>query len=252
MKLLRRTKSSRGLLLVLLGLALAAGGVAAITFPAIVREPARGVLLVANPALGDPNFTRTVVLITDHGIPGSVGLVLNRASDTSVAAAIPGLADLEDADITLRYGGPVSMNSIRLLVQSERRIDAADQLLDDVYFVNTSTLLHELLSDTHGRDDLAIRYYAGFAAWSPGQLAAEIARGDWYLVQGDAPTIFAEDGEQLWQQLVETLAGLWVLVENPRTNRHTLRSATVNTVTDPRRLGTPDVSTAYNQNQNTK
>lgn len=215
---LRRTNAGHRLILLSLALVLAAGAAAAVTFPELVREPARGVLLVANPALGDPNFAQTVVLITDHGILGSVGLVLNRASETSVVASIPGIADLEDADIMLRYGGPVGMNSIRLLVGSEHPIEAADQLLEGVYFVNTSALLRELLADAHGPADLTIRYYAGFAAWSPGQLEAEVARGDWYLVRGDASTIFAADTAQLWHELVETLAGLWVLGENAQRN----------------------------------
>lgn len=213
MNLLRRTERGFCLIVVSLCLALATEATAA-TYPVVVDEPARGVLLVANPTLRDPNFARTVVLLTDHGLLGSVGLVLNRTTDAAVVAAIPGLADLENADITLRYGGPVGINSIRLLVRSARRIDAADQILDEVYFVNTSALLHELLSDTRTRDDMTIQYYAGFGAWSPGQLAMEIARGDWYLVQGDAATIFAADPEHVWDELIEMLAGLWVLGEN--------------------------------------
>lgn len=212
MNLLRRI--DRALYLVVVLLCLTPGADAAASFPAAAEEPARGVLLVAKPSLHDPNFAQTVVLLTDHGNLGSVGIVLNRATDAAVVASIPGLADLEDAEITLRYGGPVGMNSIRLLVRSPHRIDGADHLLDEVYFVNTSALLHELLEDTRGRDELTIRYYAGFAAWSPGQLATEIARGDWYLVQGKAATIFAADGAELWRELIETLAGLWVLGEN--------------------------------------
>lgn len=207
----------RGLYLLALSLGLTlAADAAAVSFPVVVDEPARGVVLVANPALGDPNFAQTVVLLTDHGILGSVGLVLNRATDAAVVASIPGIADLEHADITLRYGGPVGLNSIRLLVHSPHPIDNAERILDDVYFVNTAALLHELLADTRGRDNLTIHYYAGFAAWSPGQLATEIARGDWYLVQGDAATVFTADGARLWRELIETLAGLWVLGENVR------------------------------------
>lgn len=213
MSLLRRIESAPYLIVASLCLAFTVEA-AAVSFPVGVDEPARGVFLVAKPALGDPNFAQTVVLLTDHGLRGSVGLVLNRSTDAAVVASIPELAELENADVTLRYGGPVGMNSIRLLVRSPHPIDAAERLLDDVYFVNTATLLHELLADPHGRDELQIRYYAGFAAWSPGQLATEIARGDWYLVQGDATTIFAADGEPLWRALVEALAGLWVLGEN--------------------------------------
>ena len=38
----------------------------------------RGQLLIASPALLDPNFRRTVVLVTEHGEEGAAGLVLNR------------------------------------------------------------------------------------------------------------------------------------------------------------------------------
>ncbi len=44
----------------------------------------RGQLLVAGPALLDPNFWRTVVLIVEHNEEGALGLVLNRPSETSV------------------------------------------------------------------------------------------------------------------------------------------------------------------------
>ena len=44
----------------------------------------RGQLLVAAPALSDPNFERTVVLVTEHTSDGAMGLVLNRPTDTTV------------------------------------------------------------------------------------------------------------------------------------------------------------------------
>ena len=49
----------------------------------------RGQLLVAGPALLDPNFWRTVVLIVEHNEEGALGLVLNRPSETSVGEAVP-------------------------------------------------------------------------------------------------------------------------------------------------------------------
>ena len=51
----------------------------------------RGKLLIASPALEDPNFDRTVVLITEHGEEGAMGIVLNRPSESEVAAVIPEL-----------------------------------------------------------------------------------------------------------------------------------------------------------------
>ena len=42
------------------------------------NESVRGRLLVATPDLRDPNFSRTVVLMLEHGDDGALGVVLNR------------------------------------------------------------------------------------------------------------------------------------------------------------------------------
>ena len=54
-----------------------------------------GRLLVAAPALEDPNFRRTVVLMLEHSPEGALGLVLNRPTPLVSREALPaGLADL--------------------------------------------------------------------------------------------------------------------------------------------------------------
>ena len=58
----------------------------------------RGQLLVASPALLDPNFHRTVVLLVEHGEAGALGVVLNRPSGAQVAEAAPPLSDLVEPE----------------------------------------------------------------------------------------------------------------------------------------------------------
>ena len=38
----------------------------------------KGVVLIATPALRDPNFRQTVILLCEHGPEGALGVVLNR------------------------------------------------------------------------------------------------------------------------------------------------------------------------------
>ena len=61
-------------------------------------ESLRGQLLVAGPALLDPNFWRTVVLVVEHNEDGALGLVLNRPSETNVGEAVPQLGTLLDPE----------------------------------------------------------------------------------------------------------------------------------------------------------
>ena len=58
----------------------------------------RGKLLLAGPTLKDPNFDRTVVLITEHNEDGAMGLVINRPSEATVGDAVPDLTWVADAD----------------------------------------------------------------------------------------------------------------------------------------------------------
>jgi putative transcriptional regulator len=182
--------------------------------PQLVREPARGVFLVATKNLRDGNFSNAVVLLTDHSIAGSVGLIINRASSVSVVSIVPNLRSLADADAKLHFGGPVSLHSVRILVKSPVNIPSSERLMQNLYFVNSVAVLHALLQSDRTIAERTMRYYAGYAAWSPGQLQREISRGDWRLIAADINTVFADDVEVIWQNIAEQLEGTWVLLDN--------------------------------------
>ncbi|POX65535.1 hypothetical protein C3481_16200, partial [Microbacterium sp. Ru50] len=70
-----------------------------------------GRLLVATPALADPNFDRAVVLLLDHDEEGSLGVVLNRPTPVGVADILQPWADLAGEPGVVFQGGPVSLDS---------------------------------------------------------------------------------------------------------------------------------------------
>ena len=61
-------------------------------------ESLRGKLLIASPAIVDPHFRQTVVLLAEHTDEGAMGVVLNREADVTVGEAVPGLAYLAGGD----------------------------------------------------------------------------------------------------------------------------------------------------------
>ena len=74
-----------------------------------------GQLLIASPALLDPNFRRAVVLITEHSDEGAAGLVLNRPSPASVSELVPELEPLVEDEEQVWLGGPVQPNAVLVL-----------------------------------------------------------------------------------------------------------------------------------------
>jgi len=65
-----------------------------------------GRLLVAAPALDDPNFDRAVVLVLDHDEDGALGVVLNRPSSVLVADTLEDWTALAASPPVVFGGGP--------------------------------------------------------------------------------------------------------------------------------------------------
>ncbi|ROR32732.1 YqgE/AlgH family protein [Inmirania thermothiophila] len=166
-------------------------------------EPGPGNLLVAAPHLRDPNFVHTVVLLVSHG-GGTMGLVLNRPSRVSVAEALPDIAALAGREDPLYIGGPVARGVVSVLARSAEALPKAREVIPGVWM----SLSREALGAALARPETPWRAYAGYAGWAPGQLEAEIARGDWRVVPARAEDVFAADPEGLWRRLAY---GQWAL-----------------------------------------
>ncbi|MGW0535726.1 YqgE/AlgH family protein [Streptomyces sp. NPDC003032] len=171
-----------------------------------------GRLLVATPALADPNFDRAVVLLLDHDEEGSLGVVLNRPTPVDVADILEGWGALTGAPGVVFQGGPVSLDSalgVAVIPGEEgaslgtrprpgradpvgfRRVHGAIGLVD-------LEAPPELLSPALG----SLRIFAGYSGWGPGQLETELADGAWYVVESEPGDVSSPDPERLWRAVL--------------------------------------------------
>jgi putative transcriptional regulator len=169
-------------------------------------DSTRGQLLIAGPGLVDPNFWRTVVLIVEHSEEGALGLVLNRPSETTVGEAVSELEQLLDLDDPLYIGGPVQPSALIVLAEFEDSSDAALLAFDDIGVLASGA-----------QDDPAVgvrrgRAFVGHAGWGPGQLDAELERGDWILEPAQSHDAFTSDPADLWQEVLTRKGGSYALV----------------------------------------
>src|SRR5438874_13673403 len=135
-------------------------------------ESLRGHLLVASPALLDPNFRRAVVLVTEHGEEGAAGLVLNRPSPVEVAGAVPQLEPLVDDGEQVWVGGPVQPEAVLVLGEFVDPDDAAVPLFGALGFPSLAEPA-EIVPATTRR-----RAFAGHAGWGVGQPETGVAHDD--------------------------------------------------------------------------
>ena len=173
----------------------------------------RGIFLIARSGLNDPNFSRSVILITHYDDTGTTGLVINRTLPIPAAEAIPPIARLGLDPGELHAGGPVAMDSLQLLIRAPGGMDESTRILDDVYLISERLALERLLEGNFSGS--ALRLYAGYAGWGPGQLESELLRGDWYLWPADPGHIFSAPPDSIWPKLIQQAAAHWVLFAVP-------------------------------------
>ncbi|MEE1937864.1 YqgE/AlgH family protein [Streptomyces sp. TRM 70361] len=158
-----------------------------------------GRLLVATPALTDPNFDRAVVLLLDHDEEGSLGIVLNRPTPVDVGDVLEPWAALAGEPGVVFQGGPVSLDAalgVAVIPGAEgplgwRRVHGAIGLVD-------LEAPPELLAAELG----SLRIFAGYAGWGPGQLESELEEGAWYVVESEPGDVYAPDPQRLWRSVL--------------------------------------------------
>jgi putative transcriptional regulator len=174
--------------------------------PEPVEDSLRGKLLVASPALIDPNFARTVVLITEHNSEGAMGIILNRPSSTAVEAAVPELAEIAGGEPVF-VGGPVQPEALVLLAEFADLSAAAWIVVADVGLASADRELDEL-ADAVRRG----RVYAGYSGWGPGQLEMEMDEESWIVEPPIPSELFPEDPEHLWNNVLARKGGHYALI----------------------------------------
>jgi len=167
-----------------------------------------GRLLVATPMLGDPNFERTVVLMLEHNEAGALGLVLNRPSDVALFEPLPEWGALAAAPPVVFVGGPVEQGAAIGLGRRREGV-AADGFNPVLGPIGTLDL-------SLGPDELAgieaVRVFAGYAGWGPGQLEGELALGSWFVVDAEPDDVLAGAPDELWSRVLRRQGGDLALV----------------------------------------
>ena len=153
--------------------------------------PPNGLLLVAKPGIVDPNFARSVVLVTQAPDYSTVGVILNRPTGAKHEGK------------PLWFGGPVMRQVVVAVFRSkDTPAAAAFHVLKGLYLSMHPRNIDALLADSEAR----YRLYAGFSGWAPRQLESEFGRDGWYVLPADEATVFREDMSGLWEELVARAA----------------------------------------------
>ena len=168
------------------------------------KQYGKGSLLIANPVLPDPNFSRTVILLCNHNDQGSFGLVINRSTQLKAPDLFSDIDILRSYNAKIYMGGPVSQSMVFYLYRSAKDVIDLDKICSGVYLGSNLETLELLYLDIKNPEE-NIRFYLGYSGWSGGQLDGEMEQNSWLIQNANEKLVFLDSEELIWLKAVNSL-----------------------------------------------
>ena len=159
----------------------------------------KGQFLIASPDLLTPFFTRTVILMLEHGEEGAMGVVVNRPTEATVADIAEQVFEEPFAwDKPIRLGGPVP--GPLMVIHAEEGL-AEGEVLPGIYTCVEAVKVREVIL-RRADPSLIVANYSG---WGPGQLEGEFGEDSWLTLPATPEHIFWEGPRDLWDVVVKAV-----------------------------------------------
>lgn len=160
-----------------------------------IEQPHAGTLLLAHPTLLDPNFRKSVILLSAHSREeGSIGVIVNRPTGKRLGEYDQALANSSLGEVPLFTGGPVAPDE---LILSAWKWDSEAGIFK-LYFGIDEAKAQALVAED---PDFQLRGFLGHAGWGEGQLDAELAQGAW-VPSASLPILKNGPGKIDWHDLL--------------------------------------------------
>ncbi len=161
-----------------------------------------GIVLISEPFLADPNFSRSVVLLTEFNKEdGAFGFIINKPTDIALDEVIE---DFPSKDFGFHYGGPVQPNNLFFIHTLEELIPESQNIMPGLAWNGD---FEQVLSLARmGQLEASeIKFFGGYSGWSPGQLEGELKEHAWIISELSAEEVMNMPADELWKQSLKNL-----------------------------------------------
>lgn len=163
-------------------------------------------LLIAMPALADPDFSRAVTYICEHSDDGALGIIINRPGDLRLADVLSQMnldaSTDEIADRPVYLGGPVNPERGFVLHTGQDEWEASLRVGDDINVTSSRDVL-EAIARGEGPEHYLVAL--GYAGWAPGQLEQEMRENAWLSTAAEHGILFHTPDHDRWQAAARLL-----------------------------------------------
>jgi len=187
----------------------------------ILTKITQGSILLAKPSLiGDTQFQRSVILITEYSKKGIVGFIANKPLSYTISEILPGVTE----EFRIYNGGPVEKDNLYFLHTKPDLIPNSIKICSDVYWGGDFDIVADLIVSKKIQP-CDIKFFLGYTGWHYDQLNAEINNHNWIVqnaVELDVDALIKDDSDYFWKKTLQKLGGeykIWANApENPNNN----------------------------------
>lgn len=167
-----------------------------------------GNLLVAPPSVTDYFWQNSVIMVTEHHIKGSIGIMINKPSSYTIREL--GVQLGLNFDLLPGYayiGGPVHTSSLSILHSNDWRCNNTMKINEQFSLSSSNDMLAKF-----EKNDMPHqwRMFAGMCCWRPAQLHAEIKgiapyrhETSWCVASSSHDLVFESDNSDQWVSSIE-------------------------------------------------
>lgn len=160
------------------------------------------------PQLEDPLFKQSVIYMCEHNEQGSMGIIINKPSDISVAEVCSKVNFMmADARFFIKQsvlaGGPTHLENGFILHKKTQGAFNHSYSIGDDLMLSTSVDVLESVGTEKAPQQYLIAL--GCASWASQQLEKEIANNDWLVVKANDEILFDVPYAKRWSKAVESL-----------------------------------------------
>ncbi|NNC50327.1 MAG: YqgE/AlgH family protein [Flaviramulus sp.] len=181
----------------------------------VTTKPKKGDLLIAEPAIiGDVSFNRSIVLLADHTLEGSIGFILNKPLDYTINDLIPEV----EATFKVYNGGPVEQDNLYFIHKIPDLIPNSIEISLGIYWGGDFSKVAELIKDDTIKEN-DIRFFLGYSGWDTSQLESELKANSWVVTKNIyKKNIIEKDYETFWKEKMLEFGGDYSIWSNAPEN----------------------------------
>ena len=158
------------------------------------------VLLVAKRNLHDRLYGSTILIAKPLGDDRHVGFIVNRPTTLTLGKLFPKHAPSQKVVDPVYLGGPNGPEVIFAMVKNRDNPGGRSiQLAPGLFLAFDSSVVDRII-ETQSQQ---ARFFAGMVLWAPSELAEEVRRGLWYVLDPQPDMLLRKSTDGLWEDLVD-------------------------------------------------